>query len=257
MPNLVDMLEAGVHFGHKKERSHPKAKEFIFMLRDGVYVIDLDKTVSCLSDAIAYLKKQLDAGKTILFVGTKRQAKEYTKALADDLGMPYIIHRWLGGTMTNFETIKKNLKELDRLESQVKSEEFKEHTKKEQKVIKEKMDKLLLTFGGVRKMNTLPDVLFVVDSAGEDLAVTEANKMEIPIVGTCDTDADPSKLTYAIPANDEAIKSLEMIFGELRAGLLGTTKPKAIIKEKNEKEETKSDEKSDRQAEKGKREKNG
>ena len=238
MPTLVEMLEAGVHFGHKKERSHPSAKDYIFTLREGVYVIDLDKTKVYLEKALEYLKKQVASGKTILFVGTKRQAKEIVKAAAEKVGMPYIIRRWLGGTLTNFETIKRNLQELDRLEAQTKSQEFDALTKKEKKIINDKLARLLNTFGGVREMKNLPDVIFVVDCAREDIAVREANIMEIPVVGTCDTDADPTKITYPIPANDEAAKSIEMVVKQVEEAILEESKAGAskVPEQKEEKE---------------------
>jgi len=231
MPTLVDMLEAGVHFGHKKERSHPRAKDYIFTLREGVYVIDLDKTRDFLEKALEYLKRQVTSGKTILFVGTKRQAKEIVKKVAENVGMPYIVKRWLGGTLTNFETIKRNLQELDRLEAQTKSPEFENLTKKEKKAINDKLARLLDTFGGVRQMKNLPDAIFIVDCAREDIAVREANIMEIPVVGTCDTDADPTKITYPIPANDEAAKSIEMIMSSVQAALLEGQKSKPVQEE--------------------------
>ena len=133
MPTLMEMLEAGVHFGHKKERSHPKSREFTYTLREGVYVIDLEKTLSELTKALDYLKTQANLGKIILFVGTKRQAKETVKKVAENVGMPYITHRWLGGTLTNFETIRKNITEMERLDLQTKSPEFESLTKKDKK----------------------------------------------------------------------------------------------------------------------------
>ena len=239
MPTLVDMVEAGVHFGHKKERSHPRAKDYIFTLREGVYVIDLDKTRDYLEKALEYLKREVRSGKTILFVGTKRQAKIIVKSVAEKTGMPYIIKRWLGGTLTNFETIKKNLQELERLENQTKSPEFEALTKKEKKLINDKLGRLLDTFDGVRLMKNLPDVIFIVDCAREDIAVAEANIMEIPIVGTCDTDADPTKITYPIPANDEAAKSIAMIMNLVEEAVLEEIVSKPIKKEEVEETEPK------------------
>lgn len=213
MPTLIELLEAGAHFGHKKARSHPKAKDYTFTLREGIYVIDLDKTILGLEMALDFIKKQTVLGKTILFVGTKRQAKDLVQSVAEKSGMPYINQRWLGGTLTNFETIRKNLKNLEDLEAKSKDEKFSILTKKEQKVINDKIEKLNKTFGGVRTMKNLPDAVFVVDAAKEKLAVTEANIKEIPIVAIADTDADFSQLTYPIPANDDAPKTLEMIMG--------------------------------------------
>jgi len=211
MPTLVELLEAGSHFGHKKERSHPRAKDYIFTLREGIYVIDLEKTQNYLEKALEFLKRQKSSGKTILFVGTKRQAKELTKKVAQDLGMPYVTHRWLGGTLTNFETIKRSLQELERLENQTKTPEFEVLTKKEKKIITDKMARLQITFEGIKGMKNLPDVVFAVDAAKESGVIAEANRMEIPVVAICDTDANPDKITYPIPANDDAPKSIEIL----------------------------------------------
>lgn len=211
MPTLIELLDAGAHFGHKKERSHPKAKEFIFTLREGIHVIDLEKTQDGLEKAIEFLKKQVNLGKTILFVGTKKQAQDLTKKVAEASSMPYINQRWLGGTLTNFETIKKNITQLETLEAKTKAPEFEVLTKKEKKVITDKITKLARTFDGVRKMKNLPDALFVIDAAKEKLALEEGNRMEIPIVAICDTDANPDKIQYPIPANDDAPKTLNLL----------------------------------------------
>lgn len=218
-PTIVDLFEAGVHFGHKKERSHPKAKEFIFTLKDGVYVIDLDKTTAYLGEALTYLKKQISDGKTVLFVGTKRQAKEMVKNAAEALSMPYVTKRWLGGTLTNFETVQKSIKEMEKLEERTKSPEFEALTKKEKKIIQDKLTKLQGIFEGLRQMKYLPDALFVLDAAHEKLAVSEANKMNIPVVATCDTDANPENIDYSIPANDDAAKSVDLIMNQVSAVL--------------------------------------
>jgi len=219
MSTLTEMLEAGVHFGHKKERSHPKAKDFIFTLREGIYVIDLDKTKEGLKEAIDYMKRQIMVGKMILFVGTKRQVKDIIKAGAENLGMPYIVHRWPGGLLTNFETIRRSINELERLEAQTKSPEFEGFTKKEKKVISDKMAKLLRVFEGIRDMKRLPDAVFVFDAAKEELAIAESKRMGLPIIGVCDTDADPEDIDYPIPANDDAAKSIDMVTGEIFGSL--------------------------------------
>ncbi len=219
MPTLIQLLEAGAHFGHKKERSHPKALDYTFAIRDGVYVIDLEQTADRLEKAIEYLKKETDAGRSVLFVGTKRQAKSSTKKIAVDLGMPFIIERWLGGTLTNFETISKNLKKLNELEELMKSEDFNKYTKKERLRIEKKVVKLNLLFEGIKEMKYLPDVLFVVDSAAENVAVLEARRMNIPIVGLFDTNANPVLLTYPIPANDDSEKTINLILETIEGAL--------------------------------------
>jgi len=217
------MLETGVHFGHKKERSHPRMKDYIYTLRDGVYVIDLEKTKDLLEKATAFLKRETQSGKTILFVGTKRQARDIVMDLAEKLGAPYVIHRWLGGTLTNFETVRKSLNELERLEAQMKTTEFEALTKKEKKLIEEKQEKLLSVFGGIRQLKSLPDAIFVVDANREKIVLEEASRMNIPVVGMCDTDADPTKITYPIPSNDEAAKAIELILGSIQKELLSAS----------------------------------
>lgn len=215
MPTLTELLEAGAHFGHKKERSYPRAKKFTYTIRDSVYVIDLEQTVRRLAEAVDYLKKQIAAGKTILFLGTKRQAKEAVKITAQSLDMPYVVTRWLGGTLTNFETISKSLGQLSRLEELMKSEDFGKFTKKERKRIEEKRARLNLIFEGLRKLKALPDIIFIVDTAKENVAVLEAKRMEIPIVGICDTNANPDLIDYPIPANDDSQKTIELIMGKI------------------------------------------
>lgn len=231
-------MEAGVHFGHKKERSHPKAKEFVFTLREGVMVIDLDQTLDRLDTALAYLKKEISLGKTVLFVGTKRQVKDLIKEIAVMLGMPYITKRFFGGTLTNYETIKKNITTMESLDAQMKTPEFANLTKKEQKIITDKFERLNSFYDGIVTMKRLPDVMFVIDAKKEDLAITEAVRMEIPVVAICDTDADPRKITYPIPANDDAPKSVNLMLNFIKDSLEGTEK-KEDIKDKKDVEDIK------------------
>lgn len=226
----MEMLEAGVHFGHKKERSHPKAKKYIFTLREGIYVIDLEKTQSNLKEALEFLKKEVNLGKTILFIGTKRQAKKFVQEVAEKTHMPYINKRFLGGTLTNFETIRKNILRMEDLERQMQSPEFAALTKKEKKIITDKAEKLRITFDGVRAMKNLPDVLFVVDAAKESLALKEAKIMNIPIVAISDTDSNPEKIDYPIPANDDAPKAIEMILKLVEEAIASEINQKISVK---------------------------
>jgi len=232
MPTLTQLLEAGAHFGHKKERSHPKAKSFIFSIRDSVYVIDLEQTLEKLQKAIEYLKGQIEAGKTVLFVGTKRQAKETIKKTAGNLAMPYIVERWLGGTLTNFETISKSLKQLTQLEELMKAEEFAKYTKKERMRTEKKVEKLSLLFEGIKDIKFIPDILFVVDTVGEGVAINEAKRMNIPIVGICDTNANPTLIDYPIPANDDSEKTIKLILEAIENGIK-SKEMKISKKEKN------------------------
>ena len=228
MPTLIELLDAGAHFGHKKERSHPKAKDFIFTLREGIHVIDLDKTKEGLENALEFLKKQMILGKTILFVGTKKQAQGLTQKVAEAANMPYINQRWLGGTLTNFATIRKNITQLESLEAKTKSPDFDALTKKEKKVITDKIERLSKIFGGVKNMKNLPDAIFVIDAAKEKLALEEGNKMEIPIVAICDTDANPEKITYPIPANDDAPKTLSLLMSLVEEAVVSGAKEKPV-----------------------------
>jgi small subunit ribosomal protein S2 len=241
MPNLMEMLEAGVHFGHKKERSHPRAKDYIFTLREGIYVIDLEKTLSMLEDAVNFLKKEASLGKTILFLGTKRQAKDIIKNIAEKTNMPYVTKRFLGGTLTNFETIQKNITQMENLEAKMKAPEFEELTKKEKKIITDKHQKLFITYDGIRSMKKMPDVLFVIDAGKEALAIAEANKMEIPVVAITDTDANPDKISYPIPANDDAPKSIDLIMKIIEEAITPETQS-ANVKSQSENEKEKTEE---------------
>lgn len=219
MPTLGELLEVGAHFGHKKEKSFPRARQFTYTIRDNIYVINLEKTVEQIKKAIESLKKNIDSGKTILFVGTKSQAKAATKKIAESLHMPYMVERWPGGMLTNFETIRRSLKTLIDLEEQIKSEEFSVFTKKERKRIEEKASRLNLIFEGIKDLKNIPDVLFIVDTAKEDVAVLEARKINIPIVGICDTNANPDLIDIPIPANDDSENSLKLILGKIEEGI--------------------------------------
>lgn len=236
MPTLTELLEAGAHYGHKKERSFPRAKKFTYTIRDSIYVIDLEKTIEQLKLALDWLQKASQAGKIILFVGTKRQAKETVKKTAQNLKMPYIVAHWLGGTLTNFETINKSLKKLTELDDLVKSKDFTKYTKKERKRIEEKRIKLNALFEGLKNLNKLPDILFVVDTAKENVAVLEARRMNIPIVGICDTNANPDLIDYPIPANDDSEKSIRLILGKIEESLKAVkTGPEEPVKKPEEK----------------------
>lgn len=215
MPTLMDLLEAGVHFGHKKERSNPKMKDYTFGLREGVFIIDLDKTKDLLESALQFVKQVVSEGKTILFVGTKRQAKEIVQRVAVGAGMPYITHRWLGGTLTNYETVRRSINEMETLEAKIVAPEFANITKKERKLANDRLEKLHKVFGGVKEMKKLPDVVFVVDAHREVLAVEESFRMGIPVVAIADTDTNPKGITHIIPSNDDAVKAIELIMGEV------------------------------------------
>lgn len=241
-PSLRDLMAAGAHFGHKKERSHPKAKSYIYTLREGIYIIDLQKTQEALESALKTISEWAKSGKTILFVGTKPQAADLVKAAAEQAGMPYIVSRWPGGLLTNFETVLQNLKGLETMEAKVEGEGAVNLTKKEKRVLTDKIGKTTDTLGGIRQMKQLPDALFVVDVVAESTAVTEATRLGIPIVGICDTNANPELIDYPIPANDDARKAIEVITGLVAEAIAGNKAAPAKAEKPEVKTETSAEE---------------
>ena len=226
MPKLKEMIQAGMHFGHKRQRSYPKAKRYIFCIRDGIYIINLEETVKQLETAIDYVNKLAKSGKTILFVGTKKQGQKIMEEAAKKCEMPYMTKRWLGGTLTNFETIRKRIKYLNELERKKETEEYKDLTKQEKLIIDEEAAKLHSIFDGIFKMEKMPDALFVLDAAEEDNAIKEAIIKEIPVIAICDTNSNPDIIDYPIVANDEAVKSIEMIVNLVADAILEGKKEK-------------------------------
>ncbi|MEA3273036.1 MAG: 30S ribosomal protein S2 [Patescibacteria group bacterium] len=215
--SLEDMFKAGVHFGHQKSRWNPAMKDYIFTVRQGVHIIDLVKTEKNLKEAIELMRLKIDKGGQILFVGTKRQAKDIVKEAAEYCQMPYVVGRWLGGTLTNFEIIKKRIEKLSILEDLQEKGELKKYTKKEQSVFNKKIERFNKRMGGIKHMKTLPVAVFVVDTVLEDLAVKEASKMGIPIIGLVGTNADPKVVDVPIPTNDDAVKSLKFLLAYIVA----------------------------------------
>jgi small subunit ribosomal protein S2 len=213
MPTVTmrQLLEAGVHFGHQTRRWNPKMRPFIFAERNGIHIIDLAQTVRRLDTALDFVRDTVARGESILFVGTKKQAQEPIADEAARAGMPYVNQRWLGGFLTNFVTVKKRVGLLDQLEARQASGEFEWMTKKEASRVRDELERLRRTLGGVRKMKRLPGAVFVIDPQRERIAVTEARKLEIPVVGTGDTNIDPDMLDHVIPANDDAIRSIRLL----------------------------------------------
>ena len=213
MPSISmrQLLEAGVHFGHQTRRWNPKMRPFIFAERNGIHIIDLAQTVQRLDVALEAVRDCVARGEQVLFVGTKKQAQEPIVAEATRANMPYVQKRWLGGMLTNFVTIKKRIGLLEQLEARQQAGDFERMTKKEAAKLTEEMVKLQGAVGGMRKMKRLPGLVFIVDPHRERIAVTEANKLEIPVVGTGDTNVDPDELQYIIPANDDAIRSIRLL----------------------------------------------
>lgn len=222
--SLQELLEAGCHFGHQGRRWNPLMKKYIYGERDGVHIFDLVKTKSGLDQAAEYLAGLKANSKTILYVGTKRQASDLIKADAIRAGMPYVNVRWMGGTLTNFVQIRKSIAKLLDLSDKKQKGELKKYTKKEQLLIDRDIAKLNKFFSGVVAMEKLPDALFVVDTHKEEVAVLEAKRMGIPVVGIVDTNSDPTIVDYVIPANDDAEKSVKLIVNHLTDVIFNTKK---------------------------------
>jgi len=211
IPRLEELLEAGVHFGHQARRWNPKMKSNIFSQQSGIHVIDLEKTAAQLKAASEFIKGTASRGGIVLFLATKRQAAEIVKAESQRVGAMYLTKRWLGGLLTNFDSVKKTIEKASILEEKLKTAESSGFTKKEQLLMRRDLDKLNRLLGGIRALSKLPDCLFIVDARKEDNAVAEANKMGVPTVALVDTNGDPTKITYPIAANDDAIKSISIL----------------------------------------------
>jgi small subunit ribosomal protein S2 len=209
-PTIKQLLEAGVHFGHQTQRWNPKMKKYIFGERNGIYIINLEITLSCLERALEFLKKIAAEGKEILLVGTKRQAQDPIREAAQRCGMPYVDQRWLGGMLTNFETVRKSVARLEHIDQMEKEGSFQFVTKKEVGMLKKEREKLLKNLSGVRNMRRLPGALFVIDSKKEEIAIAEAVKLGIPIAAVLDTNCDPDKVDFPLPGNDDAIRAIKL-----------------------------------------------
>lgn len=236
--SVKDLLEAGVHFGHQTRRWNPKMKKYIFTARNGVYIIDLHKTLLSIQRASKKVREIIEKGGSILMVGTKKQAKDVIKEEAVRSGSFYVCERWLGGMMTNFQTIKQNIKRLKDIEKMAEDGTFEKLTKKERLVLTKQREKLNKYLSGIKDMYKLPDIVFVVDSKKERIAVAESNKLDIPVIGIIDTNSDPDPIDYPIAANDDSIKSISVITQEIaEAVIAGRQKAEAAEFEKQEKKE--------------------
>jgi small subunit ribosomal protein S2 len=213
--SMKDLLESGVHFGHRTHKWHPHMKPYIFTERNSIHIIDLQKTVKALEEAYALVRDTVAAGGTVLFVGTKRQAQDTIQLEAVRSEMPFVTARWLGGTLTNWRTIRQRINELERLERMRDRGDFASFTKKEALGMTRKIERLEMLLGGIRSMTRIPDMLFVVDIRREDTAIHEANLLEIPVVAMVDTNCDPRNIDYIIPSNDDAIRAIKLIVGKI------------------------------------------
>jgi small subunit ribosomal protein S2 len=217
---MKQLLETGVHFGHRTPRWNPKMARYIYTERNGVHIIDLQQTVKALNKAYAFIRDTVAQGNKVLFVGTKRQAQETIAQEAQRCNMPYVSQRWLGGTLTNWQTIKGRIDYLKDLEARRDSGEFDLLPKKEALILSREIDKLNSRLGGLKDMKRLPSAVFVVDIRNEDTAVAEADRLGIPIVATVDTNCDPSRIDYVIPANDDAIRAIRLLTSKMADAVL-------------------------------------
>jgi small subunit ribosomal protein S2 len=208
--SMRDMLQAGVHFGHQTQRWNPKMKPYIYGAKNGVYIINLQKTVGLFKDAINFVSRLGQKGEPILFVGTKRQAQEIVRDQAQRVKAHYVNHRWLGGMLTNYRTIKTSIDRINEIEKQLGVDNVDRLTKKEVIRLERELNKLLRNLGGIRTLEKLPGAVFIIDTVKEHIAVAEARKLNIPIVALCDTNSDPDEVNYPIPSNDDAIRAIKL-----------------------------------------------
>ncbi len=219
--DIKDLLASGAHFGHKTSRWHPKMAKYIHSKRNESHIIDLTKTVESLNVALPFITKTIASGKQVLFVGTKRQAKDIVKAAAEEVGMPYVTERWLGGMLTNVKTTTERIKHLKKLETRMASGELAgRYNKLEVQRYQEEIDALNLKYGGIKDLNGQPGAVFVVDMIYDKNAVAEARRLSIPVVAIADTNANPDLANYPIPANDDALKALKIITDYVKAAIL-------------------------------------
>lgn len=236
---MKQLLEVGVHFGHQTKKWNPKMKKYIYTDKSGIYIIDLQETQRLLIEAYEYIKKVASEGGIILFVGTKKQTQDIIESYATECGMPYVKNRWLGGTLTNFETINKRTKRIDEIEEMEKSGIFEKLPKKEVLGIKKEYEKLLFNIGGIRNMKKLPDVLYAIDPNKEMIAVREASKLGIPIVAITDTNCDPDIIDFVIPGNDDAIRSCNLVTSVICDAVKKGKEQKVKLEESPEEKEAK------------------
>jgi small subunit ribosomal protein S2 len=233
---MKDLLEAGVHFGHQTKRWNPKMKAYIFGERNGIYILDLGKTVKLFREAEEFVSKLAAEGRTILFVGTKRQAQDVIAEEATRCGMYYVNERWLGGLLTNFSTIQRSLARLRDLEAMETDGRYESLTKKEIAQIEKEKKKLQKNLEGIRHMSRLPDALFVVDTRKEKIAVDEARKLKIPVIGVVDTNCDPDEVDFVIPGNDDALRAIRLFASRIADGVIAGRDMKQSVDAENTRE---------------------
>ncbi len=244
IPSMMELLKAGMHFGHQKSRWHPKMKPYIFGVRNGIHIMNLESTVVELQKALDYTKSLSAQGKVVLFVGTKRQAQPLVKAAAESCGMPFLTERWIGGLLTNFDETKQRLKKYKTLKQQIASGEIEKYTKKEQLDIKKSVAKMDRYLAGLTNLEKMPDAMFVIDMRVCKTAVNEAIRTGVPIIGVCDSNVNPDQATFVIPANDDAINSIRVISDlmaqAVNGGKADFEKNKAVMEKEYKKVEVKT-----------------
>ncbi len=242
---MKELLETGVHFGHRTRRWNPKMEDYIFTERNGIYIVDLEQTVELMDKAYDYVRELASEDQTILFVGTKKQAKETIEEEAERCGMPYVNERWLGGMLTNYQTISKRINRLEEIEQMEEDGLFEVLPNKEVVELERERNKLTRFLGGIRDMDGLPDALFVADPHREEIAVSEANKLGIPIVSIVDTNCDPDLIDFLIPGNDDAIRAVKLLTSRVADAVLegkqGVQEQEMEAEETTEEEETAAD----------------
>ena len=227
--SLIELLEAGVHFGHQTQHWNPKMKQYIYGARNGIYILDLRKTSDLLDAAYEAVREYAAKGRNVLFVGTKKQAAEVVAEEAKRVGAYYINRRWLGGMLTNFETIRGRVNKLRELEDFMASGHAEKLPKKEQAQLNRQLSKLSKTLGGIKEMRGLPDIIFVVDQAKEDIAIAEANKLNIPVICLADTNANPDGINYVIPGNDDAIRAIKLIIEAMANAVIESKQGESMV----------------------------
>jgi small subunit ribosomal protein S2 len=235
--SVEELLKSGAHFGHLTRRWNPKMKEFIFMQRNGIHIIDLKKSQTYLQEALDEVTKLARAGKTILFVGTKKQAQEIIKTEAIRCGMPFVTHRWLGGMLTNFSTVRKSISRMEEIERMKTDGTFSELTKKEGLMLDREREKLEQTLGGIANMTRIPGAIFVVDTIKEHIAINEAVKLNIPIIGMVDTNSDPDIPDHIIPANDDSARTIQLVSAQIADAIIEGNAEREAMKEEELMEE--------------------
>lgn len=234
--NTNELLEAGVHFGHLTSKWNPRMAPYIFMEQNGIHIIDLNKTISKLDEASAAVANMVKSGRKIMFVATKKQAKELVQEKAKNINMPFVTERWLGGMLTNFATVRKSVKKMQTIEKMKTDGTFNHLNKKERLMKTREQDKLYKVLGGIEDLNRLPAALFIVDVKREHIAVKEAQKLNIPIFGIVDTNSDPTNIDFPIPGNDDSAKSIDLLVGKFVEAIATSLSERSKVKEMEEKE---------------------